>query len=107
MTIADTSGVTYADGDDIIPVSTLDFMRGLSLELALNDIIVDGYEISASPREIRLSLVGEKYDLIVSVDRPTESIISDLISALANVDKSKSSVNEYIDLRIVDKVFYR
>ena len=105
--ITDTTGVQYQDGDAIIPVSTLDFIRRTTLELSLAGTEVAGYIITDSPREVRFDLVGEGYDLILSVERPIESQLEDFETAKQEITTNKRVVSEYIDLRVVDKVFYR
>ena len=105
--ITDTTGVNYADGDPILPVSTLDFIRRTTLELSLAGTEVAGYIINDSPREVRFDLAGEGYDLILSVERPIESQVEDYATAVTEITTNKRVVSEYIDLRVVDKVFYR
>lgn len=105
--IVDTSGVNYREGDSILPISTLDFINQLNLSLALVDEEISEVEIGAIPRELSLSLVGEKYKLLVSVTRSVESTTIDFQKAKDQLAKTNTVPAQYIDLRVVDKVFYR
>ena len=107
LTITDSSSVEYQVGDPVTPVTVIDFMRTLKVELALQGLVVSGYEINDNPREIIVSLEGEKYDLWVSIDRPIESMLGDLQLAQQQMIESKKAASQYIDLRVIDKVFYR
>jgi hypothetical protein len=107
LLVSDSSGVIYETGSNILSVATLEYMREITLELALLDKTVNGYEVNDNPRELSIGLAGEKYDLIVSIERPIESTLTDYESALDELKTSKKKANSYIDLRIIDKVFYR
>ncbi len=106
-TVVDTTSIEYQEGEQIISVATLDYMQKLTLELHLKDLEVDKYEIGENSREMRLSLAGEKYALIVSLERSIESTVIDLELALQEIAASKKRVTQYVDLRVIDKVFYR
>ena len=105
--IVDRTGVDYDEGDVFTSVATLDFIRLLTLELKLAEYEVDLIEFGENPRELRIGLVGEKYDLLVSLERSIASTVIDLEAAQAEITKAKKPINEYIDLRVIDKVFYR
>lgn len=105
--IIDLAGVRYLEGEAVIPLDTLDYISGLSSDLTLLEKQVSYIEITANPRELRLGLIGEGYYVLVSTERPVESIISDLKVVLKQVGDSNKSIKKYVDLRVVDKAFYQ
>ena len=107
ITVVDSSGIDYLEGESVLPLNTLEFMGEVWLELQLLGVETTAFELSQTPRELRLSLEGEKYKLILNSERPVQSIIADYKATIELLKTKNQLPQQYIDLSVVDKTFYR
>lgn len=105
--LIDNTGVNYQEGDQVVPVSLIDYMLKLTIALSLEDITVSDFEISEKPRQLIVDLAGEKYNLLVSTDRSIQTTVEDLVTVRDLLKSKKRLITKYVDLRVVDKVFYQ
>lgn len=107
LLIKDSASLAVSPGDKALPSSTLEYIKQIESEQSRAGVSRAYYQVPATAREIRMYLNGKPYYIKFSLDRSVVGQIDELAQAVTYIDKANKRVNEYIDLRTQDKVFYR
>lgn len=107
--IEDNSGLTPDNGQQFVPIRTLDFIR--LVEQSLVDLPQDmrssrRYRLVESAREVHL-LSSRKFVVKLNIDRAAADQMQELVESLEYLKKQKRTPSAYIDLRIDDTAYYR
>ena len=104
--VTDSTNLPVTLGQQVVPASFIAFARQLIAQLNAQNIAYDGISVPETTSEI---YVKTKAGYLLKFDstRPVEDQIADLKAVLASLAKQKKKPNEYIDLRISGKVFYK
>lgn len=103
----DNSDVSYENGDFVVPEDYLKTASSLIEQVESVGLRVEKIIASDNVREIELGLLDKEYNLRFSTDRPVEGSVEDLVQAITFIESNNIKPKQYLDIRVVDKIFYK
>lgn len=108
VVIEDNSGVDYKVGEPVLSIDQLEYIKQSEILFDLEGRFqVDRVVFEDGPRELRYHFSNIPYYILVSTERPASVLVDDLKKVLTSIESRGIVVSEYIDLRVVDKAFYK
>ena len=107
ITLIDDTGVEYSLGDQVLSAQQLAFLEYANINLERQELHLTQVRLDATPRQMRLYVAEHDYYFVVSTDRSSEVLATELSDALRLIEDQGITVREYIDLTVTDKVFYK
>jgi hypothetical protein len=105
--IADQSGVPLSSGVSVVSSQFLHFVGRTVDQAKGRGMIIEQAVIPANTtRQVEVRLVGHKYPIKLSLDRPEGEQVEDMQRAVAYFD-AHGTTPEYVDVRVSGKAFYR
>ncbi len=106
--IEDQTATEVSVGNRVVTEETTQFMLDISDQLALTSLEVKSvYLPRVTPNELRIQFSGKPYFAKLDTTSDSRRQIGSLLSAISYVSERGSAVNEYIDVRVDGKVFYK
>lgn len=106
-TLKDNSPLSANKGDKVVSSSTLEYIEALSQEFESKAVTVAHYQIPSSSREVYVFPRDKKYYIKISQDRSVVGQVDEASKTMKFLDKSNKQPKEYIDVRVIDKAYYR
>lgn len=106
VTVVDTTNLPVKKGEKVVAQEFVDFVNALHEQLLNKGVTVSQYQIGDTTTELIVK-TGQGYYVRFDTTRPVEQQLQDLSAVQAQMKKSGKKANEYIDLRINGKVFYK
>lgn len=108
--IEDQGGVAPDPGQTVLTdtiVTDIAKLYQLMPEVYPQSVKVSQIILPPAAREIRAKLDGVPYYVKFSTERPIEDQIGELKQVVSHLNSNKVTPGEYIDVRVVNKVFYK
>jgi len=106
VTVVDTTNLPVKKGEKVVTQEFVDFVNTLHTQLPGLGVTVKQYEIGDTTTELKV-VTQAGYYIRFDTTRSAEQQLQDLSAVLGQLKKTGKKVNEYIDLRINGKVFYK
>lgn len=106
-TIVDPTNLVVNAGDQVTSSNVLDYISKVDENLSANKLVVDKFSLPSNSRQIDVFIVNSTFYIKFSLDRDVVGQIAELNKVLRFTNNNNIAINDYIDLRVVDKVFYK
>lgn len=90
-----------------MPGSTITTVRALLDRTEKYDVRIDRLIIPAAPREVHLQPIGDDYIVKFSTERGAGDQLKELAAIRRHLKARNRTPNDYIDVRIADRAYYR
>ncbi len=107
ITIADRSDIDYQLGDQVVAPTQITYVSNVARKLTGEGFVLASVELTDAPKHLRLFLKEKPFYILISTDRNSDTVVTDIKKVLAYVEKNGVGVREYIDVRVEDKAFYK
>jgi hypothetical protein len=107
ININDDIGLIRAPGDTLISGADAKYIESIKYQLEGKGYVVKSITIPSSPRELDVVLDGENYRIRFSLDQQSEEQAGAAIAAIATLKKSGQTIQEYLDVRPGEKVYWK
>lgn len=104
--IVDQTNLPVDLGTQVVPKTFIVFANSVFSGLTKQGIAVEQASVTESTSELYVK-TKKGYTIKFDTERTAEQQLNDLSLLLSSLSKQKKTVNEYIDLRIPQKVFYK
>jgi hypothetical protein len=106
-TLIDASGVLYEPGEQVLSKRQIIFIDQLAEQFEIYDREVVSYQITDQSKELVIRIRDTSYDVLVNQDRAAVSLVVDYVELINSLPEQGREVSSYIDLRVIDKAFYK
>lgn len=105
-TVIDTSNLPVKTGEKALDEGFVNFVSQLHIQLPERGVKAKEYQVQETTTEMYV-ITQDGYKLRFDTTRSVEEQLTDLTAVLDDLKKQGKKPNEYIDLRINGKVFYK
>ncbi len=105
--VTDVSGIKVVEGDQVVSLDTLSFLRDLYDRSTDSQIPVSGFILDDTTRDIEATLEGYVFRVKFTTNRTPVDQVQDLKPVLRLLEGEDRLPDAYIDVRVADKVFYK
>ena len=105
--VTDVSGIKVLEGDTVVSVDTLSFIRDLYTRSIDGNLAISGFILDDTTRDIEATLEGQSFRVKFSTNRTPVEQMKDLIPVMNLLEGEGRLPSSHIDVRVADKVFYQ
>lgn len=106
LTVQDKTGVDVRLGERALPSSTVDFARTVTSAFAAKDITISGLTLS-SAYELDVQVTGTPYFVKFNTQEDPLQQVGAYIAVRQRLATDKSTVGQYIDVRVPERAYYK
>lgn len=107
VNINDDIGLINGPGDALISSGDAKYIETLINQLEGKGYVVKSITVPSSPRELDIVLDRESYRIRFSLDQQAEEQAGAAIAAITTLKKSGQTIQEYLDVRPGEKVYWK
>ncbi len=107
VNINDDIGLIDGPGDALISSGDAEYIKALIDQLEGKGYVVKSITVPSSPRELDIVLDRESFRIRFSLDQQAEEQAGAAIAAMATLKKSGQTIQEYLDVRPGEKVYWK
>lgn len=104
--VEDLSNLPVKEGDKVVSQEFVTFVNELYSVLPQKGVAISIVQVEESTTEVTVT-TKEGYKIRFDTTRPFNEQLTDLLAVLDSLKKQGKKLNQYIDLRINGKVFYK
>jgi len=106
-TINDETNIPIKVGKGVLSSQDVTFITALIYQLDAKGITVSNIKLPSEPAEVRIEIVGQKYFIRFNLLNDPRISAGQFVAAYNKIRAEKGTVNEYIDARVEEKIFYK
>lgn len=106
-TVSDTSGVPVTVGQQALPRKTVVFISSVIANMHALNAPIESLELSGEAHELKMQLPGKGYYVRLSSLRDARVQVGTLRAVENRLQSEKVLPEEYIDVRVEERAFYR
>ena len=106
-TVNDESNIPIKVGKGVLSSQDVTFISTLVYQLNAKGITVSNIKLPPEPAEVRIEIVGQKYYVRFNLLNDPRISAGQFIAAYNKIRAEKGTVNNYIDARVEEKIFYK
>ena len=106
-TVNDETNIPIKVGKGVLSSQDVTFITSLMDQLSAKGITVSNIKLPSEPAELRIEIVGSKYYIKFNLLNDPRISAGQFIAAYNKIRAEKGTVNEYIDARVEEKIFYK
>lgn len=106
--ISDDTGMQATAGKYVLSGSYVDFLAALQKQLTAEGLEVQSIILPAGAvNQVDVRLAGQQYYIKFQFDTDPRQAVGSYLAAKARLEAEKSSITQYVDVRVEEKIFYR
>ncbi len=105
--VIDESGLEIKVGQTVLPTEIISFVRTISAQLNASKIMIKDMTLPRVANELHLRLVDETYYVKFDLQADGRQQTGALLAVREQMKEAAITPDEYIDVRVPDKVFYK
>jgi len=109
--VTDQSGLAVKAGEQVLPRSATAFISTVSTQLAAQKISVQSMTLPAAAGELDVYISGKPYFAKFNIEKATADDalqqVGTMIAVLKRLDKEGKTPNQYIDVRLAGRAYYK
>ncbi len=105
--VIDSSGIEPEPGKPAFPKEQTLFVAIINEQLQKQNLEVESLTVTTSPYDLHVRLVGKKYYVKFNVLEDPQQQAGALIAFVNNEESRGAVANEYVDVRVEERLFYR
>lgn len=105
--VVDESGLQLEKGKQVLPLSTVNFIRILITQLHAKNFQIDSVILPKIPNELHLRVSGYPFYIKFDLQGSAREQAGTFMAALEKLQSGGATPSEYIDVRVPEKAFYR
>ena len=106
MTVSDGSGVGVEIGKQILPVTTVTFIRDAIAYSSLANLPLSVITLPLEANELQLQQTGKSYVVRLNTRGDARTQIGTLLAVQRRLTDNREEPREYIDVRVEDRAYY-
>lgn len=107
LTLIDQSGVEISPGESILPVSIVSFVREITRQLSAANVEVAQLVLPASPNELQIRVSGQPFIIRFNTAADPRLQAGSYLAIADELRERGAQPQEYIDLRVEDRAYYK
>ncbi len=105
--LKNSTGADLGNGSIVLSPSQVDFLRVISAQCKKTGVGIKYFKLPAIARELDLYINGKPYYVKLDLGRDPLEQIGSYIATSKHLDSHKLKAQQYIDVRVAGKVYYR
>lgn len=105
--IQDKSGIEIKLGQQVLPSTTVQFVKQTYDQLAATQLKASGFVLPVSINELDIYIEGLPYFIKTDTSGDARLQIGSFLATKNHLEKQGIAPKEYIDVRVEEKVFYK
>jgi hypothetical protein len=105
--VRDESSLPVEEGKTVLPKETIAFITSISSQLAAKGMPVQSLVLPSTANELHLRIPDKPYFVKFDVRGEGRQSIGTYLAVKSWLEKENKAPNEYIDVRVPEKAFYR
>jgi hypothetical protein len=106
-TVNDETNIPIKVGKGVLSSQDVTFITSLVYQFSAKGITVSNIKLPPEAAELRVEIVGQKYFIKFNLLNDPRISAGQFIAAYNKIRAEKGTVNEYIDARVEEKIFYK
>lgn len=106
-TIKDSSNLEFKVGKGVIPSQDVTFITTISKQLASKNLTINSITLPARAEALDVTLNGSAYTIKFNLLTDPRIAVGQYLAVKAKLERENVPINEYIDVRVEEKVFYK